>query len=218
MEAMLTADQANRRYFREAYRSGLHGWAVEEPSAYAVHFLKRVQGLVAGGRLLDVGCGEGRHSIAAAQLGFRVVGVDYERLALKRARRFASRKGVMGITFREGNLFDLPFPEASFDVVLDYGCLHHQRKGDWPAYKAAVLRVLRPEGFFVLSTFSRHFHMFRGSRRSWHIAHGAYRRCFSRKEIVGLFAREFAIMEIAEEREEVRGFWHVLMQRRAGIG
>ena len=154
------------------------------------------------------------HAIAAARLGFRVTGIDYEPLALKRARRFARMKQVTGIIFRKANIFHLPFREAAFDVVLDYGCLHHQRKPDWSAYKTGILQVLKPEGFYVLSVFSPEFPLFRGSRRPWHIAQGAYRRYFTRVDIEQLFRSDFEFLELTKERGAPRGFWHVLMKRR----
>ena len=211
---MLSAHKANRRYFRRAYRAGQHGWAAQKPSPYAVGFLKRLKRLVPGGTLLDLGCGEGRHAIAAARLGLRVTAIDYEPLALKRARRFARMKQVRGIIFRRADIFHLPFREGRFDIILDYGCLHHQRKRDWAAYRAGVLRILKPRGFYVLSVFSPRFPMFGGSRRCWHIAQGAYRRCFTAKDIRGLFGRDFEMLDLTEERGE-RGFWHALMRRRA---
>jgi SAM-dependent methyltransferase len=208
---MLSAARANRRYFRQAYRTGEHGWEVKGSSPYAAAFLKRLSRCVRHGRLLDVGCGEGRHAVAAAKLGFRVTGIDYEPLAVRRARRFAPAEGARRIVFRRADVLRLPLAEASFDVVLDYGCLHHQRKSDWPAYRAGILRVLKPEGYYVLSVFSPEFPFFRGGRRPWHLAKGAYRRCFTRTDILGLFAGDFELLELKEER---RGFWHVLMRRR----
>jgi ubiquinone/menaquinone biosynthesis C-methylase UbiE len=211
----LSAKEANRHYFREAYRTGVHGWGEEEPSAFAVRFLDRLKRLVPGGTLLDVGCGEGRHAFAADERGFQVTAIDYEALALQRARRVARIKQVKKIVFRKADVFDLPFPGASFDIILDYGCLHHQKKTDWPAYKASLLRVLKPQGFYVLSVFSPRFRYFHGSRRPWHIALGAYRRYFRREEIAKLFGRDFRIMELTEERGKNGGFWHVLMKRVA---
>jgi SAM-dependent methyltransferase len=208
-----SADKANRLYFRNAYRTGEHGWAVEEPSPYAVAFLRRLKKSVPKASLLDVGCGDGRHAIAAVGLGFKVTAIDYEPLALKRARRFARTKGAKGIAFRAADVFSLPFPDSSFDVVLDYGCLHHQRKADWPAYRSSILRVLKPRGCFVLSVFSPQFRLFRGSRRRWHIAGGAYRRCFSPRDIRLLFGRDFEIVDLVEETGRGRGFWHALMMR-----
>jgi SAM-dependent methyltransferase len=211
---MLSARDANRRYFRRAYRSGKHGWQVEAPSPCAVRVLRRLKKLVPGGRLLDVGCGEGRHAIAAARLGFRVTAVDYEPLALGRARRFAREKKVRGIVFRRADVFRLPFADGRFDVVLDYGCLHHQRKSDWRAYKASLLRVLVPRGFYALTVFSPRFRLFRGARRPWHIAQGSYRRCFTRADIEGLFGGDFELLDLREERGQGRGFWHALLRRR----
>jgi len=211
--AMLSAHEANRRYFREAYRTGQHGWGQDLPSPYAVDFLRRLARVVPGGEVLDIGCGEGRHAVAAARLGFRVTAIDYEPLALRRARQVAEAKGVRGIVFRRLDVFDMPFPESSFDVIVDYGFLHHQRKADWPAFKSSILRVLKPGGYYVLSVFSPRFRLFRGSRRRWHIAYGAYRRCFTAEDITGLFGSEFDFMEMREERGTGGGFWHVLMKR-----
>jgi SAM-dependent methyltransferase len=209
---MLSAREANRRYFHQAYRTGEHGWSVDMPSPCVVEALKRLKNQVSGGTLLDIGCGEGRHSIAAARLGFRVTGVDYEPLALKRARRFAVAKSAAGIRFRKGDVFSLPFRDASFDIVIDCGCLHHQRKRDWAAYRANLLRVLRPGGFHLLSVFSPRFRLFSRSRRQWQIAFGAYRRYFRRRDILDLFSRHFDILDIQEDR--AGGFWNLTMQRR----
>ncbi len=215
---MLSADEANRRYFCEAYRTGEHGWATDEPSPSAVAFLKRVKHLVPQRKLLDIGCGEGRHSIEAARLGFKVTAVDYEPLALGRARQFARMNRIRGILFREANVFCLPFPDSDFDVVLDYGCLHHQRKSDWRPYVTSILRVLKPRGFYVLSVFSPEFAFFRGRSKPWHIAQGAYRRCFTREEIIALFGRDFDMLEITHQDGDDGGFWHALMRRRERPG
>jgi len=211
---MRTTDQANRQYFRQAYTTGEHGWSVEQASPYVVEYLTQVKRARSGGRLLDVGCGEGRHAVAAFRLGFRVVAVDYEPLALRRARKFAADSGARNITFRKAEALSLPLRPASFDVVLDYGCLHHQRKADWVRYRKSILHVLKPGGYFLLSTFSRRFRLFAGSRRRWHIAHGAYRRYFTPDDFRELFGGDFDILDRKEERGKGRGLWHVLMRRR----
>lgn len=214
MPAARSAAKANRRYFRNAYRTGQHGWGVEEPSPYALKFLMRLERIIPHGRLLDIGCGEGRHAIVASGLGFKVTAVDYEPLALERARRLAKEKGAGDIVFRIADILHLQASATVFDIVLDYGCLHHQRKADWPDYKASVLNMLSHDGFYILSVFSPNFPIFRGSPKNWHIAQGAYRRYFTRGDILELFGREFEALEMIEEDGGRHGFWHVLFKRR----
>ncbi len=220
--ADLSARQANLQYFRRAYQTGEHGWEAVQPTPALVDLLKSLKHPAAGGTLLDVGCGEGRHAIAAAKLGFRVTGVDFIPEALERARAYACQADVPihsrrhqqvkpgRVCFRRGDVFNLPFAADSFDIVLDCGCLHHQRKGDWPAYKANILKILRPRGYYLLSVFSPKFHLFAGAKRRWHLAHGSYRRCFGREDIDEFAGGDF---EIITQRHEPRGFWHTLMQR-----
>ena len=209
-----TAERANRQYFRRAYGTGRHGWSAEEPSPYVLEFLGKLRLLVPGGMLLDVGCGEGRHAIAAAKAGFKVTAVDYEPLALERARKLAVKKGAGSILFLEADVFRLPFSQPQFDIVLDYGCLHHQKKSTQTAYRNSILHVIKEKGFYILSVFSPAFHMFEGAHRQWHIAQGAYRRFFTPKDIDELFEKTFDILELHEEKGNGRGFWHVLMRRR----
>jgi SAM-dependent methyltransferase len=210
---MVTADKANRRYFREAYRTGEHFWPAEDPSLEAMRAFKKIARVTPDARLLDVGCGEGRHSLAAAKMGFKVSGIDYEALAIRRARQLARAKGVRGIDYQRASVFKLPFAAAAFDAALDFGCLHHQRKSDWARYRASILRVLAPGGFLVLCVFSPKFELFRGSRRAWQIAGGAYRHYFTKRDLRTLFGEDFEILEIAAQRDGGE-FWHVMMRRK----
>ncbi|HOZ47635.1 MAG TPA: class I SAM-dependent methyltransferase [Candidatus Hydrogenedentes bacterium] len=210
---MLSASEANRRYFEAAYRTGIHGWGVEAPSEYAVASLDALTASIPGGTVLDIGCGEGRHAIAAAAMGFRVTAIDYEPLAIQRARWFAKAAGAKGITFRRASVFELPFKASAFDAVLDYGCLHHQRKRDWPTYQANILRALKPRGFYILSVFSPRFRLFRAGTQHWHVAQGAYRRCFTRQDLDDFLGGDFDIITMSEEKGDRGGFWHLLVQR-----
>jgi SAM-dependent methyltransferase len=214
---MRTAYDENRRYFRQAYETGYHGWQTSEPSPYVTTNLTRAARASVGRRLLDLGCGEGRHCLLAAQMGFLPTGMDYEPMAIRRAEANARRAGVAGrVQWLIADLFALPFAPNSFDLVLDYGCLHHQRKSDWPRYRAAIKAVLRPEGYFLLSVFSTAFRVYGQQERSWHLAHGAYRRFFTADDLRRLFGRDFEFLSLEEERNDVRGFWHALMRRRPG--
>jgi len=212
---MRSAADENRRYFRRAYETGQHGWEATEPSPYVATNLALVAPPATGRRLLDLGCGEGRHCLLAAKMGFRAVGVDYEPLAIARARENARRAGFAGrVHFAVGDALAPPFARGSFDVLLDYGCLHHQKKSDWPRYLAAVTGALAPGGYFLLSVFSTRFRTYGPQQRSWHLAHGAYRRFFTSEELHALFDTAFEFLGLEEERNDARGFWHALLRRR----
>jgi len=210
-----SAHEENRRYFRRAYETGCHGWQADEPSPYVAKNLTEAAQSAAGRSLLDLGCGEGRHCLLAARMGFKPTGVDYEPMAIRRAQANARRAGLAKrIRWRVADIFALAFPAGSFDVVLDYGCLHHQKKSDWPRYRAAILAVLKPEGFLLLSVFSTAFRVYGPQERSWHLAHGAYRRFFAAEDLRRLFGADFQFLRLEEERDGQRGFWHALMRRR----
>src|SRR5438045_3717752 len=130
------------KFFRKAYESGEHGWPVEGATPYVVRLVARL-GRGGGKRALDLGCGEGRHTILLGRRGYEVVALDLEPLALRKARAIVAGAGVRA-RFVAGNALDLRFPAASFDLVLDYGCFHHVVTRDWPRYRREVARVLRP--------------------------------------------------------------------------
>lgn len=78
-------------------------------------------------KILDMGCGSGRYSIALAALGAKeVTGVDYQGKAFRAAQEYCERKAIP-VMFREANVLDLPFKDESFDFVLCNGVLHHTR-------------------------------------------------------------------------------------------
>lgn len=74
-------------------------------------------GLGAGQRVLDVACGNGNASLAAAHRYCRVVGLDYVPSLLARARERANAERLP-IEFVEGDAEKLPFPAASFDAAV----------------------------------------------------------------------------------------------------
>ena len=81
-----------------------------------VDFLVTALSLKGGDRVLDVGCGPGRHAIELARRGMQVVGVDLSPAFLSIARRRAGDAGV-SVSFFEMDAAALPF-EDEFDAVM----------------------------------------------------------------------------------------------------
>jgi SAM-dependent methyltransferase len=101
----------------------------------------------AGHRLLDAGCGEGRHCFGAVERGARVVGVDLDRDSLRAAagglRRRAAELGSLGAML-QGDAFHLPFADASFDRAICAEVMEHVH--DYQGAGRELARVLRPGG------------------------------------------------------------------------
>jgi ubiquinone/menaquinone biosynthesis C-methylase UbiE len=72
-----------------------------------------------GMRLLDVGCGPGSITRGLAQrlAPGEVVGLDLSRETLAAARADAAARGLTNLTYAEGSVYELPFPDQSFDAV-----------------------------------------------------------------------------------------------------
>lgn len=83
-----------------------------------------------GARMLDVGCGTGDRSILVAKhYGVsELIGIDACRNSLKIASQVALEEKFDSFKPIHGNLFDLPFENESFDVVVSWGVLHHTEK------------------------------------------------------------------------------------------
>ena len=76
-----------------------------------------------GMRLLDVGCGPGSITRGLAQrlAPDEVVGLDLSRDTLAAAREEAAQRGLTNLTYVEGSVYQLPFPDASFDAAYAQG-------------------------------------------------------------------------------------------------
>lgn len=140
------ADHMGEAYLRYSFTKG----TVQE-----VDHLIDALGLQPGDRLLDVGCGPGRHAHEFARRGVSVHGIDI-------AQRFvdiATEHAPDGATFERLDARALPF-DAEFDAVVclcqgAFGLM--TADGDDETVLAGMSRTLRPGGRLALSAFSSYF-------------------------------------------------------------
>jgi ubiquinone/menaquinone biosynthesis C-methylase UbiE len=108
-------------------------------------------GIAAGQRVLDVACGAGNTTLAAARRRARATGCDWVPVLLDRAEQRAKAEGLE-LEWVRADAEDLPFPDASFDVVLStFGVMFaadQQRAAD------QLIRVCRPGGTIGLANWT----------------------------------------------------------------
>ena len=140
--------------YRRRKAKGYTGW--ETPKEVAKNLADLDAGfsqthMPAGGELLEIGCGAGDLALHLAERGFQVHGVDMSPTAVEWARDKARERGVAA-EFLVGEVTNLPFANARFDVVVDGYCLHCIIGEDRAKTLAEVMRVLQPGGVFHIRT------------------------------------------------------------------
>jgi len=137
--------------FKNAQKQGwAHFTPLEIMTTLPAVRLVRHAGVRAGQRLLDVGCGTGVVAVTAARAGARVMGLDLTPELLERARENAQIAEV-DIQWHEGDVEQMPFEDAAFDVVVSqYGHMFAPRPD---VALNEMLRVLKPGGTIAFSTW-----------------------------------------------------------------
>jgi SAM-dependent methyltransferase len=102
----------------------------------------------------DLGCGEGYLTVETARWAKTVVAVDRSDAVLERAREMARRRRVSNITWKQGELTELPIADASIDVALLSQALHHASQPE--RVLAEAWRILRPGGRVLVLDLREH--------------------------------------------------------------
>jgi SAM-dependent methyltransferase len=129
--------------FEEVYTTGTAPWVIGEPQP-AIVTLER-QGWIRG-KVLDVGCGSGEHTIYLTARGYDVCGVDSSPRAVEQARANAAAHNVMA-RFEVADVFafnDHPTDDPIYDTVIDSALFHLFGASDRTRYVRSLHRACRP--------------------------------------------------------------------------
>jgi len=110
------------------------------PSSDLVRFV--FKNFPRGGKILDLGCGAGRHLKFLAENGFETYGVDYSQNGLKASEILLSQHSLKA-ELSLASADDLPFEDEFFDGVLCYGILYYNPKDLILKAAKEIFRVLK---------------------------------------------------------------------------
>lgn len=187
-----------RRLYERRYRRGAAPWDTGITPPEVVELIEGSD--PPSGRALDLGCGTGTNVGYLAAHGFEVVGVDFSRPAIERAR--AKLAGVGGVSVLEGDVTRLSALgiEGPFDFVLDIGCFHGLGRSDRRRYASEVAGVTRPGGLLMMFAWAR-----RGLGGTFTGVRGG--------EVRGRFAGAFDLVRVIPGTQPPGAAWYLLRRR-----
>ena len=199
-------------------------WAETSPPLPVVVDFAEVLKRESAKRVLDLGCGAGRHSILLGKTGFQVVALDVSETALKILEDRLKTASIDNVTLVKHEMWELPFVDDYFDGVLCTNVLHHGKLVEIKRAIREVHRVMRKGSSAIVVALSaadfrkgngkmleRNTYVFtRGEER------GIVHHFFTRQELRSYFG-EFEIVSFKERLipvEEGGNRAHFLMKLR----
>jgi cyclopropane fatty-acyl-phospholipid synthase-like methyltransferase len=136
----------------ETFYAGTPPWDIGRPQPA---FLRLADTGMIEGRVLDVGCGTGEHTLMGARLGLESVGIDTAPSAIAIAKRKAEERGLAA-RFLVWNALSLRSLGEEFDTVLDCGLFHVFSDEDRRSFVQNLGAVMRPGSRYFILCFSEH--------------------------------------------------------------
>ena len=104
-----------------------------------------------GGRILEVGCGNGKTVLALAKKGFKVTGMDFSQSAIDMCIETIPSAGK----FVCASVTDLPFDDSSFDGAVAFHVLEHLTADEMRKAVSELSRILVPGSHLLLKCFAK---------------------------------------------------------------
>jgi len=105
-------------------------------------------------KILDLGCGSGRHMVYLGKKGFSMVGMDISSEALMVAQKWLEKEKIKNYVLIEHDMTELPFPNEHFDAVISINVIHHDKLKDIKETVNEIKRVLKKKGIAIINVAS----------------------------------------------------------------
>ncbi|OGI68064.1 hypothetical protein A2738_02645 [Candidatus Nomurabacteria bacterium RIFCSPHIGHO2_01_FULL_42_15] len=199
--------QAHKTYFETAYKTGTDVWT-HKPTNKQV--AKLTSKLKKGDIILELGSGRGLFAKHLAEIGFRVIGLDFESAIVRKANEAIKDWKLEGkVGFLEGDALNIPLVNENFDGACDFGLFENLYKEDWPQYVKEIHRILKPGGLYLNVSLSSktsgffEFHPSASSTREFE-KYGVHYYFFEGGEIKNIFKTHFEVVSQEVKPTEVQ--------------
>ena len=126
----------------KTFNNGKPSWDVVEVLENHIH----------KGKVLDLGCGDGRNALYAAKLGYDVTAVDISEAGISKLNTIANKQGLkVNAIVQDMRLFS---SDELFDAVISHGCLHLIFRDEWIHVIKNIKMMTKPEGYNVVLVFT----------------------------------------------------------------
>jgi SAM-dependent methyltransferase len=122
-----------------------HGAFFAEPHVDMAHIVQLLAGKRAR-RVLDLGCGSGRHVVCLARNRFSVYGLDSSPEGIKMTRAWMRNEGLKAGLRLQSMTKPLPFKDSFFDAVISVQVIHHATLAEIRKVVKEIARVLKRDG------------------------------------------------------------------------
>jgi len=155
-------------FFRDDYLNVYDHQFTAERAEKEASFAAQALDLKAGARILDLCCGQGRHSVILARRGFQVTGIDLNSAYLEMVQQSA-RAADVELTTIGADMRRIPF-ENHFDAIVNmyssFGYLESEAE-DLKVLKSAA-KAIRPGGRLMLDMLNREWAVANYIQNDWH--------------------------------------------------
>ena len=198
---------------------GRKDWLVPEDEVVSIVSLLQEREIK---KVLDLGCGVGRHSLYLAQADFSVSAIDASPAGVDLLTRRAAAEGL-SMDIRCAEMTRLPYEDRSMEYVLAWNVIYHGDHSIVARVISEIQRVLIPGGLFqgtMLSKRHKGAHIGRLISKNTYIQNNGGEKLHphyfcNTVELIGLMTG-FELMQLrdAEHREPGSFHWHFLAEKR----
>lgn len=122
------------------------------PSKHHLYNFSLSKKYIKGKKVLDIGCWTGQIETLSVKIAKKMIGIDPNDFAIIQAKKLVPKA-----QFKTASALSLPFRENSFDTVLFFEVIEHLPDNSESKVLSEINRVLKPDGYLIMSTPNNNF-------------------------------------------------------------